>query len=350
MDAWGAAGSCNAVGVASSLETARVLSKHLAEIRRGVEVLWFQGHETGIMTGSTWYVDTYWDWLRAGCAAYLNNDTPCMAGTTDYKVDCDPLLVEFVYDTVKELAEEDGLPIRPRKRYLPNKTGDQSFLGIGIPSVRVLTVFPPEIEKVTPGLGWWYHSDKDTLDKMDPDTLLAANKANILVILRLCTHPVIPYKVAEIARWATESLGDLTKRSGKAIDIMDLVEKAERLGEVAALLDEATAKLNERATAGRGIKPEKLRPVNEGLLAISRSLAPVLYTLHGRYEQDHYGAEYIKPIPVLQPVSELASLNPDTAGYKELRTKLVRARNMVSDALRETSWTVRYTTELAEKT
>ncbi len=200
MDAWGGAASCNAVGVASTLEAARVLSSHLPDLRRGVEFAWFQGHETGIMTGPTWYVDTYWDRLRNGCAAYLNNDTPSMAGTTVYRVDCDPLLRDFVVNTVGELTEEDGVAFKPVKRYVPNKTGDQSFFGLGIPSVRVITTFPEEIEKVTPPGGWWYHSDMDTIDKVDQETLHMANRAQMLVILRLCTLPVLPYKVSSAAR------------------------------------------------------------------------------------------------------------------------------------------------------
>ena len=349
MDAWGGAASCNAVGVASTLETARVLVKHLPDLNRGVEFLWFQGHETGIMTGSTWYVDTYWDWLRAGCVAYLNNDTPSMAGTNVYRVDSDPLLRDFVVETVKELAEEDEIPLKPVKRYMPNKTGDQSFLGLGIPSVRVITTFNEEVEKNTPSGGWWYHSDKDTIDKVNPETLLMANRAQTLVILRLCTLPILPYKVASAASWMVESLSELAQKSGKALDLMDLIEKAERLAESANILDEATLSLTERANTGKGIKPEKLRQVNECLMTISRVLNPVNYTLHGRYDQDHYGAEYIKPIPALQPVAELALLNPDTSAYKALRTKLVRARNMVSDSLVEASWVVNHTTELTQR-
>jgi hypothetical protein len=349
MDAWGGAASCNAVGVASTLEAARVLVRHLPDLRRGVEFAWFQGHETGIMTGSTWYADTYWDRLCSGCAAYLNNDTPSMAGTTVYRVDCDPLLRDFVVSTVGELAEEDGVDFKPVKRYAPNKTGDQSFLGLGIPSVRVITTFPEEIEKVTPPGGWWYHSDMDTIDKVDPETLHMANRAQMLVILRLCTLPVLPYKVSSAATWMVESLSELAQRSGKALDLTELFERAESLEESALSLDEATKSLSERVSTGEGLNPDELRLVDEGLLAVSRILNPVNYTLHGRYEQDHYGAEYIKAIPVLQPVAELAVLNHDTSGYKALRTKLVRARNMVSDALVESSRVVIHTTELAER-
>ncbi len=346
MDAWGGASSCNAVGVASTLETVRVLAKHLSDLNRGIEFLWFQGHETGIMTGSTWYVDTYWDWLRAGCVAYLNNDTPSMAGTNVYRVDSDPLLSDFVVETVKELAEEDGVPLMSVKRYTPIKSGDQSFLGIGIPSVRVITTFQEEVEKRTPPGGWWYHSDKDTIDKVDSETLLMANRAQTLVILRLCMLPVLPYKVASAVSWMIESLNELAYKSGKSLDIIDLIEKAEKLAESAIFLDEATQSLADRV---KDVEPNKIRQVNEGLMGVSRVLNPVNYTLHGRYDQDHYGAEYIKPIPVLQPIAELALLNPDTGNYKALRTKLVKARNLVSDSLVEAAWIVDHTTELAAR-
>jgi hypothetical protein len=215
--------------------------------------------------------------------------------------------------------------------------------------VRVITTFPEEIEKITPPGGWWYHSDMDTIDKVDPETLHVANRAQMLVMLRLCTLPVLPYKVASAASWMTESLSELTQRSGKALDFTELHERAESLEESALQLDEATTSLSVRANKGEDLDPNKLRLVDEGLIAVSRILNPVNYTLHGRYEQDHYGAEYIKPIPALQPVAELTVLNPDTSAYKALRTKLVRARNMVSDALVEANRVVKNTIELAER-
>jgi hypothetical protein len=47
-------------------------------------------------------------------------------------------------------------------------------------------------------------------------------------------------------------------------------------------------------------------------------------------------------------VAELAMLNPDASAYKALRTKLVKSRNMVSDALVQASWLVAHTIELVE--
>ena len=336
MDAWRGAGSCNAVGCASTLETAMVLNGLKSSLRRGVELLWFQGHETGIMTGSTWYVDNHWDRLNAGCVAYLNNDTPSMTGTTVYSAEADPALQQFVWSTVSELAEEEGAPIKkPPAKYLPNKTGDQSFLGLGVPSVRAITVHPPE-EKTLPG-GWWYHSDQDALDKCDPETLHMANKAQILVILRLCTLPVLPYKVQDTAEWTLDALKQLGASAGRALNLDKLVRKADRFKEAASSLDDAAELLSKRCEDACEAErlEEKVRLTNESLLRVCRVLNPVNYTLHGKYGQDHYGAEYIRPIPILQPVTELAALDPDTSQYKALRTKLIRARNVVSDALEE---------------
>ncbi len=345
LDAWGAAASCNAVGCASTLETARVVQKYRPRLRRGLELLWFQGHETGIMTGSTWYVDSFWDDLHGNSVAYLNNDTPSMIHTTIYTANGDPILRDFLVSTVKELAEAEGAPFRePTTRYVPRKTGDQSFYGLGIPSARVQITYPPEAayDIGAPG-GWWYHSDQDNLDKVDPETLHMANKAQILVILRLCTLPLLPFKAEPVADWMIDILGELDGKAEGMLNLSDLVQKASLFKEMTSKLDEATGRLSLRFVEGAERDEEMARVANHCLMKISRILNPVNYTLRGKYDQDYYGAEYVKPIPVLQPVAELPFLNPDTSEYKALKTKLVRARNAVSDALREALWITDYT-------
>ena len=346
MDAW-AAGSCNAVGCASTLEIARVLKGFQGHLRRGVELLWFQGHETGIMDGSSWYVDNFWDDLHRNCVAYFNNDTPCMINTTLYTARGDPVLQEFLESTVSDLAEEEGVPFKASKaRYLPNKTGDQSFYGLGIPSGFVQTTHPPELEGKNPPGGWWYHSEYDTIDKCDPETTHMATKAQILVLLRLCTMPVLPFKVTPLADWTLVALNDLKAKAGESIDLVPLIGAAEEFKAEASRLDESIMRLNEFCREENKAKLDEIQSVNEGLMKICRILNPVNLTLHGKYGQDHYGAEYIKPIPLLQEVSELVALNPDASAYKALGTKLVRARNEVSDALRDATWFTRNTSKI----
>jgi len=350
LDAWGGAASCNAVGCASTLETARVLKRFQSRLRRGVELMWFQGHETGIMTGSTWYVDNHWDDLHGNCVAYINNDTPSMIDTSVYAASGDPVFKGFLEATVKELADEEGAPFKSEARYTPVKTGDQSFYGLGIPSGQVKMTYPPELEREVPFGGWWYHSDHDTIDKVDPETLHMANKAQILAVLRLCTLPLLPFKVAPAAAWMQDALEGINARAKGALDLSELVDKVKGFRKDAHELDGATGMLSEKCgdeTEARRLE-EEIQLINDGLLKICRVLNPVNYTLHGKYGQDHYGAEYIRPIPVLQPVTELASLNPDTSMYKALRTKLVRARNQVSDAIEDAAWFARYLAQIME--
>ena len=347
MDAWGAAATCNALGCASTLEAARLMTKYRSRLRRGLELLWFQGHETGIMTGSTWYVDNFWDDLNGNCVAYLNNDTTNMIHSTIYTADGDPVMRDFLVSTVRELAEEEGAPFRePGASYFPRKYGDQSFYGIGIPSARVQMTFTPEArEEIGAGGGWWYHSEHDTLDKCDPDTMYMAEKAQTLVLLRLCTLPVLPYRIEALADWMLDALGELEGRAEGKLSLEGLIEKATRFKEGAAELDEATSRLSARCEKDvEGLEAE-IKAANGCMMRISRTLNPVNYTLRGRYDQDYYGAEYVRPIPILQPVSELAALDPDSTEFKALRTKLVRARNAVSDALEEAMWLSNYATE-----
>lgn len=48
---------------------------------------------------------------------------------------------------------------------------------------------------------------------------------------------------------------------------------------------------------------------------------------------------------LLQPVSELAAMEPDSTEYEALRTKFIRARNLVSDALEQATWIFKYDSE-----
>jgi len=347
MDAWGAAASCNALGCASSLEAARLMKAHAPKLRRGLELLWFQGHETGIMTGSTWYLDRHWGDIDANCVAYFNNDTTNMVHSTLYTADGDPVLRDFVVSTVRELAEEEGAPFKePGPRYTPYKYGDQSFFGVGVPAARVVMTFTPEgREAVGPGGGWFYHSEYDSLDKCDPETMIMAEKAQTLVLLRLLTLPVLPYRMEALADWTLDALGEVDEMAEGTLVLDELKVKAAAFKEEAAVLDEATGSLAARCEKDASGLTGEIRVANFSMMRVSRTMNPVLYTLRGRYDQDYYGAEYVKPIPVLQPVSELAAMDTDSTEYKALRTKLVRARNLVSDSLEQATWISRYASE-----
>jgi hypothetical protein len=70
-------------------------------------------------------------------------------------------------------------------------------------------------------------------------------------------------------------------------------------------------------------------------MALSRLINPVLYTVEGPY--DHDPALQAPMLPGLQAVKKLAGLDPQSDDYGFLRTRLVRERNRVSDALQNAS-------------
>jgi predicted Zn-dependent protease len=143
-----------------------------------------------------------------------------------------------------------------------------------------------------------------------------------------------------VADWTLAALNDLQNRAKGTIDLTSLIERGKDFRTVARRFDALTSEIAETIkSVGAAKKDEgRIAVTNRVMVKICRTLNPINYTLSGRYGQDHYGAEYIKPIPVLQPLSELAKLNPDTSQYKALRTKLVRERNRVADALEEAQW------------
>src|SRR5690606_38229953 len=86
FDAWGGGATDNATGNVAVLEVARVLAANRDRLRRSVRIVFWPAHENGIMEGSTWFVDRFWDDLDAHGVLYLNVDSPGMRGTTRWFV------------------------------------------------------------------------------------------------------------------------------------------------------------------------------------------------------------------------------------------------------------------------
>jgi predicted Zn-dependent protease len=58
---------------------------------------------------------------------------------------------------------------------------------------------------------------------------------------------------------------------------------------------------------------------------------PVLYTVTGDYDQDL--ARQVPMLPGLDRIRQLGALAPDSDDYRMVRTRIVRERNRVEDAL-----------------
>lgn len=320
IDSWYEGVTDNATGDAALLEMARVLAGRRSELRCGIRLCWWPGHSTGRYSGSTWFADNWFGELRRHCLGYLNIDSPGVRGTTEF--DCRYNCGEIEAVTAAAVEEVSGQ--RPSIRR-PLRAGDQSFLGVGLPSLgafRMLARDHPD-RKAVGGSGgaWWWHSPEDTLDKADADVLAEDVRIYLSMVRRVCGPELVPYDFRPVADDFLDRLGAYQEAAGSHLDLGEVIAAARRLREAAAALLDRPAPAP--ATARR----------NEGLKRLSRLLNPALFTVAGPYEMDP--ALQLPVLPALAPATELAHLDGTSDRYRFLRTHLVRQRNRVHEALVE---------------
>lgn len=335
MDAWGGGVTCNATGNFAVLEVARVLAMVQQELKRSIRIGYWSCHETGTMVGSSWFVDTYWDELDRNAILYINVDSPGMKGTRIYAVSSSPEVMRFHQALDRKMYDGEI-----RRRRLAH-TGDQSFMGIGIPSLSGRTEYTPEEIKSWHGanLAPWHHSDEMTLDKMDVGLMKKAMKVYAAYLVRLCNTPVLPFEHVSVARELKDRLDAVAGTVEGRLDL-DLSRRyAERLindtQELDTRIDGLRREMN-GASSWRGNR--KVQLANRVQMKLSRILHPLNFSVANRYGFDHYGHSALTtPIPCLYDVKDLAVKDRHSTAYRALRTHLVQQLNRVSDGLRNAS-------------
>lgn len=317
FEAWGPGATDNAAGNGLMLELARVLALHRKELKRSILFAFWNGHEIAEASGSTWFVDNYWDMLRDGAVAQINIDQPGLKGTNRFQVLSTMELKLFATEIAQEVLNEPTFynPLR-------GKHSDQSFYGVGIPSVLGGTMFSrEEIERMNgASLGWWWHTEEDTLDKVDVNILGKSMKVFAAYITELCNSDLLPMEFITPARALLKELKTLNKEiQGIPIDIDSLVPATERLNFLAARLENQKKNIQSKG-------------INRCLMEVGRNLIPVLYTNKCRYEQDSYGRSELQYVlPLSYSLRKLMTMNKRSANYEMLLTESVRERNRISD-------------------
>ncbi len=325
LDAWCPGVTCNATGNGTMLELARVFGKYKDKIKRSIYFLNWNGHEIAEAAGSTWFADHYFDDIDKNCIGYINIDSTGLAEATIYGADASRELTNYAEKIIKEVLGEEI-----EVNYL-TKTGDQSFFGIGVPSITGRVSYTEEYIRKTNGatLGWWNHTVEDNLDKVDLVNLKKDNNVNCAYILGLLNCNVLPYDFSKTCLDIKTKLERLNKEVGDIVDILSIIKNMDKLSEYVIELNKIRSELAES-----GEMNEKCKIVNKCLLKLSRLLTSAIYTYSDRYEQDSYGLSILqKPIPMLQDAVILKTMNPEDEAYKLLYTKAVRNRNRVSDAI-----------------
>ncbi|MGB9727947.1 MAG: M28 family peptidase [Nitrososphaeria archaeon] len=317
LDSWYYGATDNATGNACCLEIARILAEERGKLRRSVKVAWWVGHSQGRYAGSTYFVDREWENLNRNCVAYINIDSPGSVDTTVYLLESMPETMDFAEEVAIKLT---GLKV---ERLKPGRWGDQSFWGLGAPSIDCYSMVPEEKRANVGGSGggWWWHTPYDTIEYVDPEYLVRDTRVNLAITLILANSTILPYKFSKNAELYSNILAELKKYDREnSLNLEALEDKSRRL----KILLEKIEELDK-------IGLKEAEELNKMFLKLSRTLNPTLFTFKGRYEQDYAVDEPY--IPGLSKIMELEKLDENLAKF--LMTTLVRERNRVSDTLDE---------------
>jgi hypothetical protein len=295
-----------------------VLAPIRDQLSRGVRFAWWPGHSTGRYSGSTWYADVEFLDLRDHAIGFLMIDSPGVRDATEWE--CFFNMAEVEHVTAAVMLDHTG-ETHEMKR--PLRAGDQSFWGIGIPSIGAFPFLPVDHpdRKTVGGSGgaYWWHTPEDKLDTADADLLARDTRVYVDMTLRMVTPDVLPYEFGATARDFISVLTDLQDAGGQFLDLSGTIGFAKEL-EVAA------AKLADSESSDIEMR-------NQGLKQLGRILNPVLYTIDGPFEVDP--ALQMPLLPGLAPMRELPHLAPDSDAHRFLVTKLIRQRNRTDVVLRD---------------
>ena len=224
----------------------------------------------------------------------------------------------------------------------PTRSGDQSFISLGIPSL-LMTVSeqPPAAGgAVGPsaltggksgGLGYWWHTVEDTLDKLDPAFLARDCRLYLATLFRLCAEKVLPFNYERTADELLRFLEDYEHKAAGRFDLSPALSRAHTLRERAASFSSQVETLRTGVRDGAAADRAQVRRANDAMIELGRALIPVNYTTKGPFVQDL--ALPIDPVPALAGIKTLAGLDPGSPAEKHLKVELLRSRNVVCHAL-----------------
>jgi hypothetical protein len=322
MDSWYLGTTDNCTGNAAILELARLFEKNKTELKRSVRFSWWSGHSTGRYSSSTWYADNKFHDLDKNCILSMNIDSPGVLGASELGGGG----LMGTMENIRQAAEDatGQKDIESKAYYM--RAGDQSFYGIGVPSIAVRAYIPegsPHKGKWIGGSGgaWWWHSPLDTIDKGDKDNLLRDMKMEALAIRRSVNSKILPFDFVEVADMYMNTINEIHSQIAKEFSLSFVLDRVRTLKLKATTLNQSLQSFGNNDTS----------VINDILVEISRLLTSTFYTQAGQFDQDPaYG---IPPLPVLQGARRLAELDlkGNQAGF--LKTRIVRETNKVNKAL-----------------
>jgi hypothetical protein len=331
----------NGTGDSCLIELAKLLQQHKDRLTYGVRLAWWPGHSHGRYSGSTWYADTFWQDIFDHGIVYFNIDSPGVKGATvyvprhqmaevsEFNEACVAELTDW--STVKTFEAQLALGRRHGKyanATRPSRAADQSFWGIGLTSLGVYSMLPPDHPDRDQNVGgsggaWWWHSEYETIDKMDKNILAQDTRLYASIITRLATADVLPLNFEVTVQDYLDALKEYEEEAGQWLPLKDVITKANVLKQ----------KAQDLKTATDGLSEEKAVAANRFLLRLARILNPCLYTEVQPF--DHQPALATKFLPDLAPALRLKTMDPASNDFQFLVAQLHRKINKVTHTILE---------------
>jgi hypothetical protein len=332
-DTWHYGVMDNGSANATMLEVARLCAAERAHWRRGLRLCFWSGHSHGRYSGSTWYADHHWDELERRCVAHVNVDSTGGKGAV---VLADTVTCAELRALAGEAVKTQGGQTLVGRRM--GRAGDQSFWGIGVPSIFMgmgeqaaetsvdvtASVLGGTTGRKGAGFGWWWHTPDDTLDKIDPELLVRDTRVYVHAIWRLLHDPVLPFDYAQHAGDLLAELEALCPALQGRFDTDLIVLRATELRTKATRLRDHASRATSDADRDR---------INRALMQVSRALVPMDYTSGDRFGHDP--ALRQSAWPPLDSLRRLAGTVPGSADEKFLAVAATRDGNRMAYALRQ---------------
>lgn len=338
IDSWHHGAMDNGSANATMLEVARTLFKFQKKLRRTLRIAFWSGHSHGRYAGSTAYCDQNWEDIYENCVIHFYVDSVGGKGATILsESNCMAETKNIATEIVGKLTGE----VYNGSRY--GRSADQSFWGIGIPSLFMgMSEQPllddPKSKKVfdlfsngrSGGFGWWWHTVEDTLDKIDPNNLKRDCEIYVLSIYKVLTETLLPVNHLVAVQ---ELMGFVMEYQIEAGNKIDLGKTMERMKRLEVSLESIQNKKGELSNSA-------VKSFNKTTIELSRYLVPLNYVEGDRFDYDL--AVESQPLPSLSLISKLTALEEDSSEYYLLKTAINRRINKVN-------YTIKQAIEAAEK-
>jgi len=328
VDSWHYGAMDNGSGNAVQLEVGRIFAARKKRLRRDLRLAFWSGHSHARYGGSAWYADQRWRDLHEHCVLHVNADCVGAKGAT--------LMTEaiamaetrdFGSAIVEKIAGQRLSGVRPPR------AADQSFWGHGVPSLFMSPSEQPADRSEgarayaqlvggatrSGGLGWWWHTPEDTLDKLDPAHLARDAQIYVLTAQRALEDPVLPLDYRAAVAEAGAILTQYAEEARRRFDLAPIFGLLRELG--------AAVESLERRIRAQRLTPAATELANLCLMALGRQLIPISYCRSGAFEHDT--TLPVPPFPGLEPMRRLGRIPPKSDEARQLIVGLVRQRNKV---------------------